>query len=77
MTENTTEQAAANFSHHDPELVNDPFQTWQRFRDELRVAHSDQHGGFHILSRYEDVRAAGRAAQQFSSTGRALPPVAS
>ena len=77
MTENETAQAAANFSHHDPDLVNDPFPTWQRLRDDLRVAHSDQHGGFHILSRYEDVRAAGRAAQQFSSTGRALPPVAS
>jgi cytochrome P450 len=71
------QQAAAKYSHHDPELVNDPFATWQLLRDELRVAHSDQHGGFHILSRYEDVRAAGRSARQFSSTGRALPPVAS
>jgi cytochrome P450 len=77
MTESAAEQLASRFSHHDPELVNDPFETWQLFRDELRVGHSDQHGGFHILTRYEDVRAAGRSAQQFSSTGRALPPVAS
>jgi cytochrome P450 len=68
---------AAGYSHHDSALVNDPFPTWRLLRDELRVAHSDQHGGFHLLSHYEDVRAAGKAARQFSSTGRALPPVAS
>jgi cytochrome P450 len=43
---------------HDPAFVADPFAAFDRLRRECPVARSNEYGGFWLLTRYEDVRAA-------------------
>jgi len=42
---------------HDPAFVRDPFTAYERLRRECPVARSNKHGGFWLMTRYEDVRA--------------------
>ena len=62
-----TEKKKVIFDHHTAEWVEDPFSLYRTLRDGCPVAHSDAHGGFWLLSRYEDVRGALRDWQTFSS----------
>jgi cytochrome P450 len=43
---------------HDAAFVRDPFAAYERLRDECPLARSNKHGGFWLMTRYEDVRAA-------------------
>jgi cytochrome P450 len=45
----------------------DPFSVLNAMRERCPVARSEQHGGFWILSRYEDVRSVARDPDGFSS----------
>ncbi len=59
----------------DPEYIRDPYPTYARLRRECPVAHSDQYGGFWMLSRYADIREAARDPELFiSSKGVTVPP---
>jgi cytochrome P450 len=62
-----------SFDHWAPELAVDPQSVYQALRDQCPVAHSDQHGGFWVLSRHEDIEAAARDAATFSSTSVSIP----
>ena len=65
------------FNHHTTEWVEDPYSVYQELRDHKPLAYSQSHGGFWLLSRYEDVRQALMDWQTFSSAhpGRvAIPP---
>ena len=42
---------------HDPAFVRDPFTAYDRLRRECPIARSNQHGGFWLMTRYDDVRA--------------------
>jgi cytochrome P450 len=42
---------------HDPAFVRDPFTAYDRLRRECPIARSNKHGGFWLMTRYEDVRA--------------------
>ncbi len=55
------------FDHHTADWVDDPYIHYQTMRDGCPVAYSEAHGGFWLLSRYQDVRAALRDWQTFSS----------
>jgi hypothetical protein len=55
------------FDHHDPDLVNDPFPAYETLRGKCPVVHSEEHGGFWALTRYEDVYQAAHDAASFSS----------
>jgi cytochrome P450 len=55
---------AEHFDHLAPELVDDLHETFAHLRSHCPVAHSDQHGGFWMVSRYQDVL---RVAQDWSS----------
>jgi cytochrome P450 len=46
------------FDHHTVEFVRDPYSHYRYLRDKCPIAHSDSHGGFWLLSRYDDVRRA-------------------
>jgi len=66
---------AVPFDHHDPTL--DHRNVWDRYR-ELRercpVARGERYGGYWVLSRYEDVKAAAQDHETFSSAaGMFLP----
>ena len=55
------------FDHYDPEHIRDPYSVFAHLRDKCPVAHTSRHGGFWILSRYDDVRATLQDHQTFSS----------
>src|SRR4051794_28249812 len=42
---------------HEPAFVADPFPVFDRLRRECPLARSSKHGGFWLMTRYEDVRA--------------------
>jgi len=51
-----------------------PHDIWTRLRNECPVAHSDELGGFHLLSRYDDVWAATLDTETYSSAqGTTVP----
>ena len=48
--------------------MEDPFPVVQELRERCPVAHSDQHGGFWVLTRHGDVTAVADDDQRFTST---------
>lgn len=67
---------AEGYDHFAQEYVVDPFPLWKRMREEEPVARSENHGGYYIVTRYEDVRAAAKDAATFSSAqGTGIPPL--
>jgi cytochrome P450 len=59
-----------------PDYRRDPYPTYERLRTQCPVAHSDQFGGFWMLSREHDVRDAARNPDQYTSRqGITLPAV--
>jgi cytochrome P450 len=64
---------AHGFDHWDAELAEDPYPTLGRLRDGCPVARSEQHGGFWIFTRYENVSAALRDHDTYSSTVITIP----
>lgn len=55
------------FDHHTTDWVNDPYSVYEKMRASCPVAHSEAHGGFWLLSRYDDVRSALLDWQTFGS----------
>lgn len=45
------------FDHHSNEFAGSWRETYGELRTTCPVAHSPEHGGFHVITRYEDVRA--------------------
>jgi cytochrome P450 len=63
------------FDPHDPDYARDPWAVFERLRAECPVSYSDRHdGGFWILSRYEDVKAASLDPARYSSEADLLVP---
>ncbi len=67
MTASTGERAVVDFDHHSPTrgMANADLQ--QELRQRCPVAFSEHHGGFWVLSGYEELAAAARAEAKFSS----------
>jgi cytochrome P450 len=66
------------FDHWSSKMAYSPYDVWARLRDTCPVAFTPRHGGFYVLSRYEDVSAAALDTEVFSSDGDdmgvAIPP---
>jgi cytochrome P450 len=58
------------FDHHSPEFAQDPVDSLRVLQARCPVARSDQHGGFWVLSRYDDVKRAAADPALFSSALR-------
>jgi cytochrome P450 len=56
-----------DFDHHSHDYAADPWAQYAKLRSECPVAWSEQHGGFWVLSRYEDVATVARDDLTFSS----------
>ena len=69
----STARLVQEFDHWDPELAEDPFPVYDGLREQCPVAHSDAYGGFFVLSRYEDIEAAARDHETFSSRSISVP----
>lgn len=66
---------AENYDHWASEHLMDPYPFYQRLRDEEPVSRSSNYGGFHVISRYEDVLFAAENTELFTSTdGPGIPP---
>jgi cytochrome P450 len=63
----TADWCAEHFDHLSPALAADLHATLAAMRDDHPVAWSDQHGGFWVVTRYEDVLRVAQDWQTFSS----------
>lgn len=67
---------AKDYDHFAAEYVDDPYAFWRQLREEEPVARSEKYGGFHVISRYEDIVEAAQDTERFSSTdGAGIPPL--
>jgi cytochrome P450 len=63
------------FSHFDQEYAANPGRMWTAVRDHPGVAYSEQHGGYHVLARYDHIYEAARDPELFcSGQGNVIPP---
>ncbi|MCE2391733.1 MAG: cytochrome P450 [Proteobacteria bacterium] len=62
-----TERPTVDFDHNSPEFSNDVAGQFRKLRETHPVAWSPHHGGYWILTRYEDVARAARDDETFSS----------
>jgi cytochrome P450 len=57
----------AAFDHHSLEHAANVDEIYRAIRESGTVPHSDEYGGYHVLSRYADIHAAARDWETFSS----------
>jgi cytochrome P450 len=67
------EDLARRFHVHDPSIAKDPWPILDRLAAECPVAHSEALGGFHFVSKMDDIRFVLRDPGTFSSTANAVP----
>lgn len=70
-----SEQEFAQFDHHDPVLMEDPYPVYAAMRQSCPVAHSERQGGFWAVSRHKELCEVALDPQTYSSFGIAIPPV--
>jgi cytochrome P450 len=63
----TDDWCAHHFDHLSPALAQELHETLTRMRESHPVAHSDEHGGFWVVTRHEDVLRVAQDWQTFSS----------
>ena len=63
-----------DFDHHAPDFNGKKYELYRRMRRECPVAHSAAHGGYWLLSRYEEVFQAARDDSTFSSAREVVVP---
>lgn len=66
-TETRNDEHVVDFDHFSPEFAEDPAAAFRELREKCPVAWSPNHGGFWVLSRYEDLAVAARDDEVFSS----------
>lgn len=62
------------FSLHSKDTQNNAHELFTEMRESCPVAHSEEHGGFYALSRYQDVYDAAHKPETFSSFPVTIPP---
>jgi cytochrome P450 len=58
---------STDFDHHAPEHVLNSVETYRQMRAEAPVTWSNEHGGFWVVTRYDDVMELTRSPDNFSS----------
>lgn len=65
---------ASEYDHFALEYVEDPYAFWKRLREEDPVGRSDKYGGFHVITRYQDILEVAGDPERFTSTdGTGIP----
>ena len=67
------ERVLEHFDHHDVEFMQDPLSSYAGLREQCPVAHSDQHGGFWIITTYDDLHEVYFDTDHFSSFVVTIP----
>jgi cytochrome P450 len=66
----------SSFDHTEPDHAEHMHDQYEFLRDSCPVAHSEKHGGFWVLSRYDDIREALQQPDLFASgQGITIPPI--
>jgi cytochrome P450 len=65
--ETVAREFAADFDVHSPALAENVPELYEKVRGQCPVAHGAGHGGYDVLLRYDDVRAAAKDPARFSS----------
>lgn len=68
------EHAFSHFDHNDRAFAQEPHATYSALRSRCPVAHSDRHGGFYVVSRYDDIRTVTEHPEAFSNQEITVPP---
>jgi cytochrome P450 len=68
------EALGRDYDHYDPDFALDPHADYARLRDKCPVAHTDNYGGFFVLSKFADVSEVLHDAKRFSSWPADTPP---
>ena len=63
------------FDHYDPEFARDPYPTLAALRAGCPVVHSDDHGGYWLVSNQEHVRHVALHPEIFSTQYTTVPPL--
>ena len=63
-----------DYDHYDPEFALDPHPAYRQLRSACPVAHTDNYGGFYVLSRFADISEVLHNADVFSSWPADTPP---
>lgn len=69
----TVEERTRQWSVFQPWLQQDPITYWNEMREHTPIARSEEHGGYWILTRYEDIEWAARNPEIFSSAELIVP----
>jgi cytochrome P450 len=69
----TLDERIRQYSIYQPWLQQDPIPHWNEMRDRCPIARSEEHGGYWILTRYEDIEWAARNPEIFSSAQLGIP----
>jgi cytochrome P450 len=67
------ERVTEHFDHHDAAFMQDPLDGYAVMREQCPVAHSDQHGGFWIITTYDDLHEVYFDTDHFSSFIPTIP----
>jgi cytochrome P450 len=67
------DEAARSLNLYDPAFTADPHALWRQLREGCPVAHSEEHGGYWILTRYHDIVSAANNTAVFSSRSVTVP----
>jgi cytochrome P450 len=67
LTSDEAEYFAAHFDHHHPAFGQDPYPVYQLMQSRCPVAHSDNYGGFWIVTGMEEARYAWQHADLFAT----------
>ena len=73
-TPETDQRLGHDFDVSDPALAACPYDAWKQFRESGEIVHSDQHGGYYVISRHADVSAAATDVDTFRSFPSAAIP---
>jgi cytochrome P450 len=63
-----------DYDHYDPDFAFDPHAQYATLRAKCPVAHTDNYGGFYVLTKYADVSEVLHDAARFSSWPADTPP---
>jgi cytochrome P450 len=62
------------YDHYDPEFALDPHAVYATLREKCPVSHSENYGGFYVMSKFEDISEILMDAATFSSWPADTPP---
>jgi cytochrome P450 len=74
MSTSAADVLGHDYDHYDPDFALDPHATYKALRERCPVAHTDNYGGFYVMTKYADISEVLHDAKAFSSWPADTPP---